>query len=255
MAECPYRRINSYGDALNIEALLQLQGPFSPQTPHHDELQYVIIHQVSELWFKLLLHELDEVGRLLRAGQSWEAARLLRRATRIVGLIDGGFGLMETMDAGDYAAFRPNLSGGSGFQSAQFREVELALGCARAETLNQSAFTAVERERLAQRQSSPSLWDSFGALLGARGYGAGAEDLGKAYQEPDLRAVMEEMTGLDNALLQWRFHHAVMAERAIGSAVGTGGAGVEYLYQTARTRAFPALMAFRAGLHRPLVGE
>lgn len=248
-----YRRIKSYGDALRVEELLQLQGPFSAAEPHHDELQYVIIHQVSELWFKLFLHEIDEIGRLLRAGQPWEGARLLRRATRIVTLIDGGFGLMETMDAGDYAQFRPNLSGGSGFQSAQFREVEIALGCARPETLEQAAFTEAERERIAGRLGAVSLWDSFLELLEIRGYSPA--QLGEAYQEQELRAVIEELTGLDNALLQWRFHHAAMAERAIGSAKGTGGAGVEYLYQSARLRAFPALMAMRAGLHKPLVEE
>jgi tryptophan 2,3-dioxygenase len=272
MDECPIRRLNSYGDALQVEALLQLQRTFSPQEPHHDELQYVIIHQVSELWFKLFLHEVDEIGRLLRAGDSWAGARLLRRATRIVGLIDGGFGLMETMDVGDYAAFRPNLSGGSGFQSAQFREMEVALGCARPETLNQEVFTPAERERLAQRQGAPSLWDSFVELLGKRvqpqaasteaGTEAGtqadlraaseAADLRAAYGEADLRAVMEELTALDNAIALWRFHHATMAERAIGAAVGTGGAGVEYLYQSARLRAFPALFAMRTALHQPL---
>lgn len=250
-----YRRINSYGDALNIDALLKLQGPFSAETPHHDELQYVIIHQVSELWFKLFLHELDQIGNLLRDGLTWEGARLLRRATKIVTLIDGGFGLMETMDAGDYADFRPNLSGGSGFQSAQFREVELALGCARPETLGQKAFTEAERARIAARQAGPSLWDSFVALLRQRGYSAEEGALRAAYREQDLRAVIEEMTALDNALLQWRFHHAAMAERAIGASLGTGGAGVEYLYRSARTRAFPALMAMRAGLHKPLVEE
>jgi tryptophan 2,3-dioxygenase len=262
MADCPFRKIASYGDALQIEPLLQLQRPLSPEAPHHDELQYVIIHQVSELWFKLLLHELDEIGRLMRSGEAWEGARLLRRATQIVHLIDGGFHLMETMTALDYATFRPNLAGGSGFQSAQFREVEVALGAERDGTLGQAVFTPAERSRLQARLDGPDLWDSFLALLRARGYAvhpreaAAAETIAAlqaAYRaDADLRTLMEELTALENALLAWRFHHAAMAERAIGAAAGTGGAGVAYLYETAKIRAFPELLAMRSGLHTPL---
>jgi len=250
----------TYGSALNIGALLRLQQPFSPE-PHHDELQYVIIHQTSELWFKLLLHELDEVGAELSGGDLDRAARLLRRATAIVGLIDQGFSLMESMTAYDYAAFRPMLTGGSGFQSAQFRELELALSCCREATLDQPAFTAEERDRFAARRQRPNLWDAFVAAMRRHGYAMPARADGQpdlaaralhsmyaTGAHPALRQVSEEMAALDNAIGRWRYHHAIMAERAIGMKEGTGGEGVEYLYRTARTRAFPELMALRTAL-------
>jgi tryptophan 2,3-dioxygenase len=254
---------HTYGEALNIDPLLRLQQPFSPENPHHDELQYVVIHQCSELWFKLMLHELDAVSARTRQGDVREAARLLRRVTQIVGLIDQGFHLMESMTARDYAAFRDNLFGGSGFQSAQFREVEIALGCHRPATLNQPAFTPEERERIAWRLAQPNLWDSFVAAMRQAGYAvpdrAEAEaDPGAAAQvltalkamytdgaHPDLQALSEEMSALENAMALWRTHHALMAERAIGSKQGTGGEGVEYLYRSARVRCFPELTAIR----------
>ncbi|MDF2630911.1 MAG: Tryptophan 2,3-dioxygenase [Symbiobacteriaceae bacterium] len=262
----------TYGSALNIEQLLALQKPFSAD-PVHDELQYVIIHQCSELWFKLLLHEVDEVVKLLGAGDCRQAARLLRRCVQIVGVIDQGFSLMETMPAYEYARFRPNLMGGSGFQSAQFREVELALGYQRELPLEQPAFTEAERARLGARRRGPSLWDAFVGAMRQCGYampdrapGGGADDGGVAgagpgaaarpdllalrtmYQSgahPDLRDVSEELVALDNAMLMWRTHHAAMAERAIGSKVGTGGQGVAYLYRSARGRCYPELFEVR----------
>ena len=255
----------TYGGALNIGRLLQLQQPFSAE-PLHDELQYVIIHQCSELWFKLLLHEFDAIGRELATGDLWLAARLLRRCVKVVGLIDQGFSLMESMTAYDYAGFRPNLTGGSGFQSAQFREVEIALGCVRPETLEQPAFTAEERARIGARLQRPNLWDGFTAAMNRSGYALpsrsavaaesqlGAEvqrQLREMYaggQHPALRDVSEELIALDNAMVLWRTHHAVMAERAIGAKTGTGGQGVAYLYQTARTRCFPELVALRTAL-------
>ena len=255
----------TYGGALKISQLLQLQKPFSPE-PVHDEMQYVIIHQCSELWFKLLLHELDAVVKESLGGDMWLAARLLRRCTMIVELIDQGFSLMESMTAYDYAAFRPNLTGGSGFQSAQFREVEIALGCARPETLDQPAFTAEERSRIATRLQQPNLWAAFTAAMKRFGFPMptrsevaenpllAAEvqrvlrDVYVGGTQPALREVSEELMALDNTLGRWRTHHAVMAERAIGLKVGTGGEGVEYLYQSARIRCFPELIALRTGL-------
>lgn len=257
-------RITSYGDALNVTQLLQLQRPFSSESPHHDELQYAIIHQVSELWFKLLLHELDAVGLGLRTGDLRGAARLLRRSIKILQQVDDAFGLMETMTAYDYAAFRPSLVGGSGFQSAQFRELEIALGCHREFTLEQAAFTDEERARLGRRLAQPNLWDSFviamrhaGWAMPARPESASDPELraqGTAHlremylggSNPDLREVSEELAAFDSLMLIWRTHHAVMAERAIGDKVGTGGEGVRYLYETARIRCFPELIAMRS---------
>lgn len=255
----------SYGEILNIGPLLELQAPLSPEQ-HHDELQYVIVHQTSELWFKLLLHELAMVRDQMQSGDLALATRLLRRCTQIVKLLDQGFGLLETMTAYDYAQFRPSLVGGSGFQSAQFRELEILLACHRPATLKQEAFTAAERERIERRLQEPTLWDGFVAALRRHGYdmvsraeaeadAAAAERAEKVLAamyaggaHPALRELSEELAALDNTLLLWRTHHAIMAERAIGSKVGTGGEGVEYLYRTARTRCFPELMALRGRL-------
>ncbi|MFZ5824632.1 MAG: tryptophan 2,3-dioxygenase family protein [Bacillota bacterium] len=253
----------SYGELLNVAPLLKLQQPLSLAN-HHDELQYVIVHQVSELWFKLLLHELEAVRDETLHGNLGRAVRLLRRSTQTVQLLDQGFSLLETMTAYDYAQFRPSLTGGSGFQSAQFRELEVLLGCHRLATLNQPAFTAEERARIDRRLQEPNLWDAFVAAMRQRGYAmenrataaadpAAAERVEQALQtmyargqHPDLRDLSEELTALDNTLLLWRTHHAIMAERAIGSKVGTGGEGVDYLYRTARQRCFPELMALRS---------
>ncbi|HWI50962.1 MAG TPA: tryptophan 2,3-dioxygenase family protein [Symbiobacteriaceae bacterium] len=236
----------TYGGVLQIGALLKLQQPLSAENVH-DELQYVIIHQCSELWFKLLLHELDAVVDELLTGDVGQAARLLRRCIKIVGLVDEGFSLLETMTAYDYARFRHSLTGGSGFQSAQFREVEIALGCHREETLHQAAFSEEERARIAARLQRPNLWTAFLEAMRRSGVG----DLREMYAggtNQALRDVSEEMAALDNAVLLWRTHHAVMAERAIGQKVGTGGQGVEYLYRVARTRCFPELLTVRTEL-------
>jgi len=261
----------TYGSALNIEQLLQLQKEFSAD-PVHDEMQYVIIHQCSELWFKLLLHEADEVVRLLGTGDCRQAARLLRRCVQIVGIIDQGFSLMESMPAYEYARFRGNLMGGSGFQSAQFREVELALGYPRELPLEQAAFTEAERARIAARRQGQNLWDAFVGAMRACGYDmpsrresppsggdaappgelgpdlAALREMYRSGAHPDLRDVSEELVALDNAMLLWRTHHAAMAERSIGNKVGTGGEGVEYLYRSARGRCYPELFEMRTEL-------
>lgn len=255
----------TYGQILRLGELLQLQDPLSPGA-EHDELQYVVIHQCSELWFKLMLHELDRVTAELQFGDLRLAARLLRRCGQIVRALDAGFALMETMTAYDYARFRPSLTGGSGFQSAQFRELEIALGTHHEGAVNQAAFTGAERERIERRLRQPSLWDAFVLALRRSGLEmpdreemranqvsekrglAILRDLYGGDQHPELREVSEELTALDNGILLWRTHHAVMAERAIGARVGTGGEGVEYLYRTARTRAFPELLTMRSHL-------
>lgn len=255
----------TYGDLLKIGPLLQLQGPLSP-SGHHDELQYVIVHQVSELWFKLLLHELGAVRDEMSSGDLHQALHLLRRSIQIVRLLDQGFSLLESMTAYDYAQFRPSLMGGSGFQSAQFRELEVLLACHRPQTLNQPAFTPDEQARIQRRLQEPSLWDGFVAAMRRHGYAmanrAEAEASPEAAQRsqnalremystgahPILRLLAEELTALENGLAIWRTHHALMAERAIGNKVGTGGEGVEYLYRTARTRCFPELMTLRTTL-------
>lgn len=255
----------TYAELLNVGPLLQLQHPLSP-IGHHDELQYVIVHQTSELWFKLLLHELAAVRDEMIAGHLHRAVHLLRRSTQIVQLLDQGFSLLESMTAYDYAQFRPALMGGSGFQSAQFRELEILLACHRPQTLNQQAFTPEEQARIQGRLREPTLWDGFVAAMRRHGYAmatraeaeadpAAAEVSEKALHamyrggaHPDLRDLSEQLAALDNALSLWRTHHAIMAERAIGNKVGTGGEGVEYLYRAARIRCFPELMALRTTL-------
>ncbi len=277
MGSCPYsnhvsepredggERKPSYGEVLNIGPLLELQQPLSPLN-HHDELQYVIVHQASELWFRLLLHELEAVRDEASHGDTWRAARLLRRCIQIMRIIDQGFALLESMTAYDYAQFRPSLAGGSGFQSAQFRELEILLACHRDFTLTQPAFTEAERARIQRRLAEPTLWDGFVQAMQRHGYtmptrAVAGSNPAKAEQataalhamytggdHPALRELAEEMVNLDNTMLLWRTHHAVLAERSIGNKVGTGGEGVEYLYRTARLRSFPELMALRTGL-------
>jgi tryptophan 2,3-dioxygenase len=255
----------TYADALRLEQLLPLAEPYF-ESPHHDELEFVIIHQCTELWFKLLLHELDAVGAHLSAERLGEAMRLLRRCRRIVELIDGGFDLMGSMTAHDFVAFRDRLMGRSGFQSAQFRELEISLGRYRSEGVRQSAFTAAENQRLAHRLAEPDLWQRFVDAMRRAGYEVvsrsvaardpqlaerGREALREMYvggRHPQLRELSEELVALDTALLVWRSRHALMAENVIGSKPGTGEQGVNYLYRQARVRFFPELIELRSSL-------
>jgi tryptophan 2,3-dioxygenase len=260
----------TYGTYLKVPELLGLQQALSSPA-HHDEALFIIIHQVYELWFKLILHEVDTAAAEIERDRLYEGTRLLRRVVEVQRLLVHQVRILETMRPQDFLGFRYHLNPASGFQSVQFREVEFLLGLKHAGVLDHLVCDASEKERLRARLEAPSLGDVVDALLVRRGLGpAGAptqarasgpsreEDwrldaLVRVYEEPeahaDLLALCEVLIEMDECLSLWRAHHVQMVERMIGSKRGTGGsAGVGYLQTTLPKRAFPDLWRVRTRL-------
>jgi tryptophan 2,3-dioxygenase len=255
----------TYGTYLRIPELLGLQRCRS-DPPEHDEPLFIIVHQVYELWFKQLLHEIDSSVRLLGDDRVSQATRLLRRALEILRLLVQQVRILETMRPQDFLAFRSRLNPASGFQSLQFRELEFCLGMKDPEILERLDSPADEVERLRSRLTEPSLGDAVDGILERRGF-EGAVVVGGAsrpeawrlraltqiYTHPDrdaeLSALMEVLIEIDESLGLWRYHHVLMVERMIGSKRGTGGSdGAPYLRGTLDKRAFPDLWRVRTEL-------
>jgi len=244
----------TYGQYLKVPELLSLQQGLA-EPAHHDEPLFIIIHQVYELWFKLILHELDSAQEHVAADKPIEAARLLRRVVEVQRLLVQQVRILETMRPQDFLGFRYHLNPASGFQSVQFRELEFVLGLKDAAVLQRLDCEPQERARLQARLEQPSLADAFDDLLRRRGLGGGGDDwrlqaLVRVYEEAeehaDLNALAEVLIEIDECLSLWRAHHIQMVERMIGAKRGTGGsAGVGYLATTLAKRAFPDLWTAR----------
>lgn len=266
MAEQPL----SYGRYLKVPELLSLQqGRSAP--PQHDEPLFIIVHQVYELWFKVLLHEIDSAVGLLESQNVAEATRLLRRVAEVQRVLIAQVKVLETMRPQDFLGFRYHLNPASGFQSVQFRELEFALGLKDRPILARLVSEPEEQVRLEQRLAAPSLSDAFDRVLERRGFprtpSSPAPDgrsqpedwrlnaLLAIYGEPeshaDLGALAEVLVDIDELLALWRAHHVQMVERMIGAKRGTGGSdGVGYLRSTQAKRAFPDLWRVRSHLGR-----
>ena len=259
----------TYGRYLRVPELLGLQKCLS-SPPHHDEPLFIIIHQVYELWFKLMLHEGDSAIAHLDADRVEEATRLLRRVVEIQRLLVHQVSILETMRPQDFLGFRYHLNPASGFQSAQFRELEFSLGIKDPAILGHLVSAPDETARLKLRLAAPSLADAVDALLVRRGFArepapeaspSGASQpeewrlkaLVRIYEAPDaypgLSALSEVLVDIDECLALWRAHHVQMVERMIGAKRGTGGSdGVAYLRSTLPKRAFPDLWRVRTQL-------
>jgi len=260
----------TYGDYLHVPRLIALQHPQS-SPPHHDELLFIITHQTYELWFKQLLHELDEiVANLQRAttnpgsrDEVYEAARLLRRCTEIVRVLVQQFTILETMLPSHFLAFRDKLKPASGFQSEQFREIEFLCGLKDEKLLQMHEATPGMHVVLERRLREPSLRDVFFAALTARGTIPQIQEqttdatrtraLGIVALYRDERGhrdwidVCERLTEFDELLVSWRLRHIQMVERVIGARMGTGGSsGASYLRGTLDKRFFPELWEARS---------
>jgi len=264
MGAVPERPL-TYGDYLKVPELLQLQNVLSSPA-HHDEPLFIIIHQVYELWFKLILHEVDSAAAHLRADRVGEATRLLRRVVEVQRLLVTQVHILETMRPQDFLGFRYHLNPASGFQSVQFRELEFTLGLKDADIHKHLVSTPEEADRLRARLAAPSMGDVFDELLVRRGFpqdpppqsapGGRAQPeewrlaaLVRVYEDEDyadLLALAEVLVEIDECLALWRAHHVQMVERMIGSRRGTGGSeGVAYLQSTLPKRAFPDLWRVR----------
>jgi tryptophan 2,3-dioxygenase len=252
----------SYGGYLHLDVLLRQQVPES-SPPAHDELLFITIHQVYELWFKLLLHELTNVRDLLLGGASgeamWTARHLLRRVEQVEQVLIAQLPVLETMTPQDFLDFRSLLAPASGFQSVQFRELEFLSGLKDPAFLGRlRAATDEERVRLTRRLDEPSLWDGFLAAMSVRGLAVGSDDEVRsslvtvardraAYG--DLWDVAEGLLTHDELSAQWRALHATVVERQIGYKPGTGGStGATYLRGRRDLRFFPLLWELRTAL-------
>jgi len=255
----------TYGRYLKVPELLGLQQLLS-RPRHHDELLFIVVHQVYELWFKQVLHEIDAAGAALARDRVAEGTRLLRRVVEIQRLLVHQVRILETMRPQDFLGFRALLNPASGFQSLQFRELEFVLGLKRPELLKSLDSEDAALAALEARLREPSLGDVVDGLLQRRGFARDPDPgpgdgtsrseewrvaaLVRIYEQAethaDLNALCEVMIEIDECLALWRAHHVQMVERMIGAKRGTGGSeGVPYLRSTMERRAFPDLWIAR----------
>jgi tryptophan 2,3-dioxygenase len=254
----------TYSNYLKVDQLLSLQEPRSDPV-EHDELLFIIIHQVYELWFKQMLWELDAIKGQFSSDNLYAAISSFKRVRTLMKTLVGQLDVLETMTPVSFVAFRDRLESASGFQSAQFREVEYVLGDKREEMLQSFEPGSDERVRLERRLDEPSIIDCFYDLLAGRGVEIpavlrdkppreanrpdetvqrGILDLYRKQQEASI--LFELMTDLDEGLQEWRYRHVKIAERTIGNKRGTGGSrGVEYLKRALFRPVFPDLWAIR----------
>jgi tryptophan 2,3-dioxygenase len=255
----------TYSRYLRLDGLLGQQQPLSGE---HDETLFIIIHQVYELWFKQVLHELRAVQVTLHAGDSVRALALLKRVLTILKTLVAQVDVLETMTPLSFNAFRARLDASSGFQSAQFRELEFLLGHRQAKMMEHYPDGSGERERLAAALRAPSLYDSFLRYLATQNYtvpeaalardpaqppaadAAVQEVLLQVYRDNHFPAQLcERLVDLDEGLQEWRYRHVKMVERTIGVKPGTGGsAGAAYLRSTLFQPLFPDLWDIRSRL-------
>jgi tryptophan 2,3-dioxygenase len=254
----------TYSSYLKLDQLLALQEPLS-DGPEHDELLFIVIHQVYELWFKEMLHELDYLAQLMRENDRPRAGHTFKRILTILKVLVAQIDILETMTPLEFLSFRDRLESGSGFQSHQFRELECVLGVKNPAALARYTPGSAARRAIERRMASPALWDAFLDCLTANGYPVPArgdltapivpstvvqEVLVRIYRgEPSLASLCERMVDLDEGIQEWRYRHVKMVQRTIGTRQGTGGsAGAEYLATTLHKAAFPDLWAIRTEL-------
>jgi tryptophan 2,3-dioxygenase len=246
----------TYGSYLRLDDLLSCQ---SPRTDSHDEMLFVIIHQVYELWFKQILHEAALLQSRLEAGDGPGALATARRIAKILKTAVGQLDILETMTPRQFAGFRPELGSSSGFQSYQFRYIEAVLG-------RRDFSAAVVDDKLAAVMARRPVFASLLRYLSVSGFDVPPDVLDRdsrlawsgdervealladVYaQASEAAEVCEALVDIDEGVQEWRYRHVKMVERIIGARVGTGGsAGAEYLRRTLFRPAFPDLWAIRS---------
>ncbi len=258
----------SYGDYLGLDTLLAAQHPRS-DPPQHDELLFIVQHQTSELWLKLLLHELRSARSLFASDELSPALKRLARVKRVLEVLTDQWSVLATLTPSEYAQIRPFLATSSGFQSWQYRAVEFLLGNKNAEMVKVFDHDPPAHALLTELLHAPSLYDEFLAHLARRGHSIPAgvltrdralphvldEELvdvfGVVYADPaahwGVYEACEELVDVEDLLQQWRFRHLQVVQRTIGHQRGTGGSsGVDFLRRALDLTFFPELYAVRS---------
>jgi tryptophan 2,3-dioxygenase len=257
----------SYGDYLRLDRLLSAQQPQS-DPPLHDELLFIIQHQTSELWLKLMVHELRSARKLLAADDLAPALKRMARIKHIQHVLTDQWTVLATMTPSEYAEIRPFLATSSGFQSAQYREVEFLLGNKDADMVEVFAHDPKSQLELETLLHEPSLYDEFLAFLARQGYAVPAELLDRDWSLPHkpnpalvdtfagvyasphehwgVYETCEELLDIEDNFQDWRFRHLQVVQRTIGHKTGTGGSsGVDFLRRALDITFFPELFAVR----------
>ncbi len=255
----------TYGGYLALEELLTAQHPISD---HHDEMLFIIIHQTKELWLKQIIHELHLARSTIRDDGVIQVHKSLSRVSRIQAVMTLSWDVLATLTPTDYTSFRDVLGSSSGFQSAQFRQMEYMLGLKDGSHLKHQETGSIPHTHLSAELNKPSLWDEANAALARAGFDLPPEVLARDWSEPyrpseaveaawaevyrqtarwwPLYQLAEKLVDIDDSLATWRHKHVVTVERIIGLKRGTGGtAGVAYLQSTLAKRAFPELWSLR----------
>jgi tryptophan 2,3-dioxygenase len=259
----------TYSTYLELDELLSLQKLRSPERAH-DEMLFIIIHQIYELWFKEILHEIDYLVKALESSDLPRAQFALKRILSVLKVLIEQLDVLETMSSAQFCSFRDSLGSASGFQSAQFRELEFLLGNKSSEALLSFPNDHEGRSRLDERLKSGTVWDAFLSFLDRNNWPVSEESLPqdctqlrsrsesvqaalmKIYAtESALSFFCEMLLDLDEKFQEWRYRHVKMVERIIGARQGTGGSsGVEYLKTTLFKPSFPDLWAIRSNFKK-----
>jgi len=267
-AQLDFSQSMSYGDYLQLDAILSAQHPRSPD---HNEMLFIVQHQTSELWMKLMLHELRAAVAHVAADDLSTAFKMLARVSKIMEQLVHAWDVLATMTPPEYSAIRPHLASSSGFQSYQYRCIEFSLGNKNAAMLKPHEHRPDLLAQVRSAYEAPSLYDEAIKLLARRGLDLPASHTRRdwtqayvassaveqawlvVYRNPklhwDLYQLGEELTDLEDAFRLWRFRHVTTVERVIGFKRGTGGTGgVSYLRKMLDVVLFPEIWSLRTGL-------
>lgn len=255
----------TYSNYLKIDELLDLQE-YRSDPNEHDEMLFIIIHQTYELWFKQILHEFGKLQRELEGGHTWTSIKTMRRVLTILKTMVAQIDILETMTPLEFESFREFLDEASGFQSIQFREIEILCGQRSEHILKVHNHQPQYQQRMKTRMAEPTLWESFCQYLRQKDYdipepkrenknGLLYNPSKKAQQillevmnnDPESALLAELFVDFDEGMQEWRYRHVKMVERTIGDRIGTGGSdGVSYLRKTLHQRIFPDLWEIRS---------
>jgi len=267
-AQLDFSHDMTYGEYLHLDAVLNAQHPLSPS---HNEMLFIVQHQTSELWMKLLLHELRAAVDHVARDELQPAFKMLARVSRIMQQLVGAWSVLATMTPPEYSELRPHLARSSGFQSYQYRQIEFLLGNKNAAMLSPHAHRADLLAQVQQTYERPSLYDESIRLMRRRGIAVPDSHVERDWTQPyvadadveaawltvyrdpdaywDIYQLGEKLTDIEDDFRQWRFRHVTTVERVIGFKRGTGGtSGVSYLRRMLDVVLFPELWTLRTAL-------